>query len=303
MPTPGLADLHRPAEDVQPVAQPGQPGAARIGIAADPIVDDLEGQHIPLVVQADFGAVGPGVLHHVGDRLGHDEVRRRLDRGRQVEVRRADRDRDVHRQVVGQVVHGGRETAFDERPRQDPVDQTAQGPGRGVEAVGQDGRPAGVRAGRVLRQFAGVRRQQHEGALETVVQIAGDLAAFGVTGGEHAPRRLLEGGPADGHLVREPFALERDAGDVRDGGEGGRIGAERGVVDQRPQRRAGRLDTHGRLVWAGRVGRRGPPGGIDVQAIRPAEQQGGRVAEGGGNRPVELAARVDRTGGGRHRPG
>ena len=97
--------------------------------------------------------------------------------------------------------------------------------------------------------------------------------------------------------MRESVALERDADDVRDGGEGGRIGAEPVSRTSTPSGAPGRRETHG--DWCGPVGTAASrPRRIDEQASRPAEQQGGRIAESGGNRPVELAARLDRSGGG-----
>ena len=65
----------------EPDRQPGQPGAGAVGGgAAHPVV--LDRQHDGVVAEPGLhaGSPGPRVAGHVGQRLGHDEVRRLLDR-------------------------------------------------------------------------------------------------------------------------------------------------------------------------------------------------------------------------------
>jgi hypothetical protein len=66
--------------------------------AADPVVSDLDAERPILDPRGDRDDRGPGVLRDVGERLGDDEVRRRLDRGGQAV--REDLGPHRHRHVV-----------------------------------------------------------------------------------------------------------------------------------------------------------------------------------------------------------
>jgi hypothetical protein len=55
-----------------------------VGIrTSDPVVANLDVQHPVVQGRPDLGVPGVGVLDDVGERLGHDEVRTRLDLRRQ----------------------------------------------------------------------------------------------------------------------------------------------------------------------------------------------------------------------------
>jgi hypothetical protein len=128
--TAATGDVHAPAERRHPVAQAGQAAAARPGArTAGPVVAHLD------LARAAIGPdraephphphlAGPGVLGHVGERLGAEEVHARLDRGR--EPARGHLDLDRNRRPDGQGADGGSQAALGEDRGQDPGRELAQ---------------------------------------------------------------------------------------------------------------------------------------------------------------------------------
>ncbi|WP_156028105.1 hypothetical protein [Candidatus Solirubrobacter pratensis] len=83
-----------PPERHQPVGDPHQAVPARIG-ASDPVVANGGVEHPVLHGCRDLGVAGMGVLDHVGERLGHEEVRARLDLVPEPHARNIDVNRQV----------------------------------------------------------------------------------------------------------------------------------------------------------------------------------------------------------------
>ena len=74
------ADLEPAVERVDAVAQPAQAAPGRRVRAADAVVADLDAEPVVLDREHDGCAARVRVLRHVRERLGRDEVGRRLDR-------------------------------------------------------------------------------------------------------------------------------------------------------------------------------------------------------------------------------
>ena len=72
-------DLERAVERVDAVAQPAQAGAGGRVRPAHPVVAHLDAEPVVLEREFDRRGAGPRVLGDVGERLGGDEVRARLD--------------------------------------------------------------------------------------------------------------------------------------------------------------------------------------------------------------------------------
>ena len=119
----GVSDLEAPPSAADPVAHPHQPVAVGIG-AADAVVADLDAQRPVVHPRAYLGALGVRVLDDVGERLGDDEVRARLDL-RRAAARPARRpDRQV--EPRDDRVDARPQPAAREDRREDPVRQLAQ---------------------------------------------------------------------------------------------------------------------------------------------------------------------------------
>src|SRR4051794_18622752 len=95
-------DLERPAHGGDPVPEPAQPRAGAHRSSAAPVVADLDHHTRALLLERHQHGLGAGVLGRVRQRLGADEVDRRLHRRRQplgVQPVEADLDRTAPRQV------------------------------------------------------------------------------------------------------------------------------------------------------------------------------------------------------------
>ena len=151
--------------------------AAWIG-ASDPVVADLDAEHLVVHIRPDLSAPGVRVLDDVRKRLGHDEVRAGLD---------------LRREPLGRDIHLNRKV----EPRHERVDagpQAAAREGRGKDAVCQLAQLR-VAALRVLERLVDERSglsvllserllselerddRVHQALLCAVVQIAHDAAA------------------------------------------------------------------------------------------------------------------------------
>ena len=79
------ADVHRALQRAHPVAQADQAAGLQPGLGpADPVVADLDRAPVVLDRHPHPGGAGLGVLNHVGERLGAEEVDARLDGARGV---------------------------------------------------------------------------------------------------------------------------------------------------------------------------------------------------------------------------
>ena len=67
-------------EGGEPVRQPDEAAAVALG-ASDAVVADVDDERAVLDARRDGGALGASVFGDVRERLGDDEVCRRLDRG------------------------------------------------------------------------------------------------------------------------------------------------------------------------------------------------------------------------------
>jgi hypothetical protein len=150
------------------------------------------------------------VLDGVRQRLGDDEVRRALDRGRQGSRLELDEGGDGH--PVGQVLHRGRETSLHERGGHDGVHDLAQLGGCGVDPLAQLGGSLGHGTGgiRALRELLRLEREENQLHLEAVVQVLRDSAPLGVGGADEALAGELQGSTAGHELRGEPLPVQRD---------------------------------------------------------------------------------------------
>ena len=183
------ADHEPAAEGLDTVGEPAQAGAAALVGAADAVVDDLDLCAVVGAPDADPRFGGLRVLGHVGQRLAHDEVGRRLDGLGQALV---ERDIDRHGQwgdvrdgldrraqaVVGE--HGGMQSAR----------QLAQLLQRAAELVAGAVEHRAQRriGGHPARRHAHGERGRHEPLLGAVVQVALQATALGVAGLDDAHR-------------------------------------------------------------------------------------------------------------------
>jgi integrase len=181
-------------EDGKPVRQPEQTGPVGPG-ASDTVVAHLDPQAAVLDARRDGGASGASVLGDVGERLGDDEVRGRLDGRGEPPHRHPVLDR--HRHPRSQRAHSCAQPALGQDRWQDAVRQLAQLVGRVlgvVECLGHERRGSILLVlERAVRQFERDDRV-HEPLLRTVVQIANHPPAL-LIGRRHDPR------PGRRHLV------------------------------------------------------------------------------------------------------
>jgi len=87
--------------------------------------------------------------------------------------------------VIEQVLDGGGQPALHQQGGHDAVDEGAKLADRGFQPAAQvGGRRLGADgANPAGRQLAGLQRQHDELALQPVMQISGDPAALGISGG------------------------------------------------------------------------------------------------------------------------
>jgi hypothetical protein len=224
--------------------------------------------------------VGAGVLDDVGERLGHDEVRRRLDGGRQALVGHVDGDRQ--RRALGQLAHRGRQAAAAEDARKRPAGQLAQLHGGLLgllERLGdQRGRVVGPVAERALGELERDDRVD-EALLRAVVDVADQAAPLFVGRREHAGALRLERLHADARGLVDA-GLRRVAqavGDDARGDRGDRQDHGRDDVEERERDRAGgrgqqceaQVPARSPVVTAGR--RRGGGETEHARQCRPAD--------------------------------
>src|SRR6185369_100185 len=109
-------DAQTAVQSLHAVGQPAQAGAAsRVG-AADPVVDDLDACDAVPATDAHLDGGRLRVLRDVGQRLGDDVVRGRLDGGRQPVVEVVV-DVDGERGAPGESLEGRPEAAVREDRR------------------------------------------------------------------------------------------------------------------------------------------------------------------------------------------
>ena len=81
--------------------RPWPPPSVGAAVDAPPVVDDLEAERAGLVAhERPSPCAGPGVLHHVGQRLLHDAVRGEVDAARQLDAVAVVRHVDRHARAV-----------------------------------------------------------------------------------------------------------------------------------------------------------------------------------------------------------
>ena len=222
----GAGDRQGAPGGVDPVRQPDQSGAPARVRATDAVVTDLDGHRPALEGDPDRRVVGPGVLDHVRQRLGDDEVRRGLGRRRHPWIGDVQIDRDG--EVRDERLEPGAQAPAGERRGQDAVDDVAElvvgplGIGQGlVEQLGGR-RSVGERVPGELERDDRV----DEPLLGAVVHVALEAAAGLVGGGDHA-------GPGCGELrpgvgVRDPDG--RELGELGETGLDAVAGEGVGVV-------------------------------------------------------------------------
>ena len=142
-PSAGLSTRSRPSRTASRSASPTKTAPVGPG-ASDAVVAHLDLEGAVLDARRDRGASGASVFRDVGERLGDDEVRGRLDRGREPAHGHVVLDR--HRHPRSQRVHPRAQPTLGEDRREDAVRELAQ-LGRRllgvVERLGQQG--GGVR--------------------------------------------------------------------------------------------------------------------------------------------------------------
>jgi pimeloyl-ACP methyl ester carboxylesterase len=185
----GAGHVEAPTERLDSIGESTKSAAyARVG-AAHAIVRDFD--HEAAVPQRDVDLCRGRlcVLAHVGESLGDDVIRRRLDRLRKV-LRRTRRERHRNRRACGQRLERRREALVAQDRRMQPPRQLAQlGERQGELAIAALERFA--HTGRVGLEGRGGEPQQqrhrHESLLRAVVKIALEPASLGVPG-RHDPR-------------------------------------------------------------------------------------------------------------------
>ena len=178
----GLSSSSVPSIAPDPVGEPAQPGAARGVGAAAPVVGHLDQQLLLPLRDPDAGVGRAGVLRHVGQALGDDEVGRGLDgRGKPAVEREAQLDRDGG--ARGEALQGRVEAPLGEHRGVDPGREVAQlvdgGAGLLDRPVEELAGGAGLRVPALARELE-VDQERDEPLLGTVVQVAPEPPALGV---------------------------------------------------------------------------------------------------------------------------
>ena len=166
-----------PLERFDAVGESAQARSLRVR-AAYAVVGDRHRERSAVSLHLDAHGFRPCVLRHVRERLGHEEVRGRLDR---VVAPFLDVDPQVdrHRQPLDERLEGSREAAVGEYGGMDPAGQVAQFAQARVQVIARSGknspRTVGV-AVELLLQHRQLERRGHQPLLCSIVQVALDPA-------------------------------------------------------------------------------------------------------------------------------
>jgi hypothetical protein len=165
-------------EDGKPVRQPEETAAVGPG-ASDAVVAHLDPEGAVLNARHHRGTLRTRVLCDVGQRLGDDEIRGRLDRSWQADPGHVVLDR--HRHPRGQRVHSRAQPTPDEDRWEDAVREFAQLDVRTLRVVERFGQQGGEVLSLVL-EGAACQLQRDDRVdqplLRTVVQIADHAPAL-----------------------------------------------------------------------------------------------------------------------------